>query len=97
VRAMSKSKPSPPKNLSYKDFVSCAFSADEINLLLTAVGERTRRQLRIVKNYVSILQTISLHSHFRERMLKRIQLPLGKRLIGFMVPAKKPKRCSTKQ
>ena len=37
---MSKSKPSPPKNLSYKDFVSCAFSADEINLLLTAVGEK---------------------------------------------------------
>lgn len=50
---MSKSKPSPPKSLSYKDFVSFAFSADETNLLLAAVGEKNaaaitdREKLRV--------------------------------------------------
>jgi hypothetical protein len=50
---MSKSKPSPPKNLSYKDFVSCGFSVDEIDLLLTVVGENVsaavtdREKLRV--------------------------------------------------
>lgn len=37
---MSKSKQSPPKNLSYADFVSYGFSPDEIKLLLAAVGEK---------------------------------------------------------
>jgi hypothetical protein len=53
---MSKSKPSPPKNLSYNDFVSCVFSLDEINLVLTAVGENVsaaitdREKLRVEPN-----------------------------------------------
>jgi hypothetical protein len=50
---MSQSKPSPPKNLSYGDFVSYAFSPDEIKLLLAAVGENVsaaitdREKLRV--------------------------------------------------